>query len=205
MRKGRGQSSPADAVRVSLGARAAKAAGDEFEAELQAGHEVWQGLGLCALQRGNVEARRIGGEWRVVGKSGVDFVGVFKGHAVAFDAKSHSGAPSFALHIGKGTEEAECRFLLATARAGGLGFFLIRDPALSRVYCVAGVPALERLLTGASIQLREFAKAGAPAVSCKPLVPCLSLEGALARERFQSGRPAWAWPRLFPALSDPRI
>lgn len=180
----------AAALGRSVGGGKAKAAGGEFERELEVTHAGIRGV---ALQRGNVgSVRTRGGEWRVTGKSGVDFVGVINGRAVAVDAKSQADGASFSLKTKRGTEKAEAEFLLAFHRAGGFAAFLIRDVALARVYCVSGERTLEALIAGGTMALRQPIVKGWDR-SAEPIVRCLQLDPKAEAAWRRLGTVSWDW------------
>lgn len=180
-----------------FGGAIAKQQGKAFEQELETMHQRWRELGIGAIQRGNPAIIRRGREVVIVGKGGVDFVGHFAGVPVAYEAKSRNGSTRLELldRAGRNNEEVECRFLLDFARAGALGFYLVRDPSLRRCYIVHERAHLMALLDGAGVRLRrDLTDREAPGAA---LVPCLEYASeqeillALARRRD-----LWPWPKL---------
>lgn len=186
----------------TMQAAAAQASGSAFQAELDRMHERWRALGFAQFQRQNVATMRRGREVRVVGKSGVDYVGVVNGHAVAYDAKVRSGLQSLALLDRRGTEENEVLQLEGFARAGATTFLLVQDPELFRAY-VVGPAHYPTLLRGDSVALRErltISVRRPPA-----LVPCVEWPDQQRMVRaLGSGIDLWDWTSLFPYLSLPR-
>jgi len=191
---------------ASSGGARAHAAGKDFEGELEQQHARWRRDGLACIQRGNPKTvRRPDGSFQIVGKGGVDFVGTFSGRPIAFDAKNRSGVASLSLKDAKSrdNELTEALFLLDTHRAGGLGFYLIRDPELRRVYLVHLRDDIERLVAGDAVRLRRDARGVAP---LEPVVPFLEHASDHAMMIAQAtGRDLWPWPQLlFPSLRIPQ-
>lgn len=164
-------------------------------------HERWRRLGFAAFQRQNVATTRRGREVRVIGKSGVDYVGTVKGHGVAYDAKVRAGLQSLSLLQKRGTEEAEVLQLEGFARAGATTFLLVHDPGLLRCY-VVGPAHYATLLKGGNVHLRERLTIGVRRPAA--LVPVIEWPDEQRMVRtLGAGLDLWDWTSLFPHLSLP--
>lgn len=188
------------AVASRVGGKRAHDAGRDFEAELDHGNAWYTAQRWCKLQKANAQVRVTKGETFLVGKGGVDRVGVFAGVPIAFEAKNRTGCASFALldRKGRDNEAKELRDLIEFSRAGALAFYLVRDADLMRVYAI-GAEHFAMLESGYSVRLREDVRRGVAAhVPPRALVPALEITESARVRALASGKPIWEWPRLFP-------
>lgn len=186
-----------------MGAFQAQASGSAFQAELDAMHDRWRRLRFACIKRQHLASVRTGHEVRVIGRSGVDYVGAVNGHAVAFDAKVRSGCASLILKERRGTEEWEVDELLGFRDAGAVAFLLVHDPDLRRCYVVAG-GGLDELQRNGRLQLREHLVRGSrerPA-ALTPVIEWTD-EQRYLRARVVPGVDLWDWSSCFPRLSQP--
>lgn len=91
-------------------------------------------------------------------KSIVDFIGLYKGRALAFDAKSTENKTSFPL---SNIEPHQVAFLEKWAAGGGFSFFLVHFTALQRTFFLplAQLRQFQQEYTRKSIPLAYFEQA----------------------------------------------
>lgn len=172
--------------------------GRNFEAELKAMHDRWRRLRWASIQKGNPSVIRIGKRFQVTGKGGVDWTGVYRGVAVAYESKVRSGKPRLELvdRKGRDNEEKELDALMDHAAAGGLAFYLISDPELRRCYIVHQPEHFQLLKADRPVRLRNDLDAAVhPGMAVVPCIEYSSDEDYL-RARLAPARDLWPWPRL---------
>lgn len=111
-----------------------------------------RGMGLESLieyanaqyaSKGIAQIQKVSTPWKVIRKgnqivsafpekkSTVDFIGVYRGKAIAFDAKSTKNTTSFPL---ANVDEHQVRFIADWVKSGGIGFLLIEFASFGEIY-----------------------------------------------------------------------
>lgn len=111
-----------------------------------------RGMGLESLieyanaqyaSKGIAQIQKVSTPWKVVRKgtqivsafpekkSTVDFIGVYRGKAIAFDAKSTKNTTSFPL---ANVDEHQVKFIADWIKSGGIGFLLIEFASFGEIY-----------------------------------------------------------------------
>lgn len=164
------------------GGKLAKARGQWFEKELEGVNNAYRIIEEAFIARVHPPVAGPPGHMRIVGAGPVDFMGVWKGRAIAFDAKTRDDPASFKYDV---RDRHQIEALHDFNRSGGIAFVLIADSSRSMAYVLHG-KALEQLHDGKTVPLRSQVRAG-PVKFLHPYV--------LARSPFVVGRPA-TWDYL---------
>ena len=122
-------------------ARKTSLSGQAFENEIEHTNTYYQRKGIATVTKIPTQTRVTGMEngkakWEVSGKTGCDYVGVYRGKGIAFEAKSTSNKTNFPITARKVdvVKPHQIRFLKDFQGAGGEAFILIRFKVLDRTF-----------------------------------------------------------------------
>lgn len=160
--------------------RAAKAAGNAFEAFLETQHEIAERLGILAhIEHSEPHSKIVGGRLMYTSPGTADYFGTLdrSGLSYACEAKSTSAASFPRSNV----EPKQQRHLEAVARAGGLALLLLEFRSMSRRYAL---PWLQ-----VPWKVKRTAESVSPDDIQEWLITVVAGDGQCYLSRFHAGGP----------------